>query len=123
MVPDAHCSRLSELGDGALAEMMTLAARCENALRRAYRPSGINLGINLGRSAGAGIEGHVHLHLVPRWDGDTNFMTVVHDTRVIPEALGVSWRRLRQFMKDLPGRGTRQAARAAARRRGPRRAR
>jgi ATP adenylyltransferase len=115
VVPDTHCASLAELDPAALSEMMTLAVVCETALRRAYRPSGINLGINLGRSAGAGIEGHVHLHIVPRWDGDTNFMTVVHGTRVIPEALGASWRRLRPLLQ-APG-GRRVARDGAAKRR------
>ncbi len=102
VVPNAHKASLGDLEPATLSEMMTLAAQCEAALRRVYRPTGINLGINLGRSAGAGIEGHVHLHIVPRWDGDTNFMTVVHDTRVIPEALGETWRRLRPHLKRPP---------------------
>jgi ATP adenylyltransferase len=99
IVPRAHLASPAESDPEALAEMMTLAVRCEVALRAAYRPSGINLGMNLGRAAGAGIEGHYHLHVVPRWDGDTNFMTVVHDTRVVPEALGTTWRRLRALLR------------------------
>ena len=101
IVPHAHLSSPRQAPPTSLGEMMDLAVRCESALRKIYRPAGINLGMNLGRSAGAGIEGHYHLHVVPRWDGDTNFMTVVHDTRVIPEALRTSWRRLRgQFAAD-----------------------
>jgi ATP adenylyltransferase len=98
IIPNGHWASLVETPDDALDEMMRLAALCEKALRTAYNPSGINLGMNLGRSAGAGIEGHLHLHLVPRWDGDTNFMTVVHGTRVIPEALGSAYRRLRPLL-------------------------
>jgi len=123
VVPDAHHASLVDLDPATLSEMMTLAARCEAALRRAYRPSGINLGMNLGRSAGAGIEGHVHLHIVPRWDGDTNFMTVVHGTRVIPEALEETWRRLRPLLERSlaggpGGRGRAPGGRKPARRPG-----
>jgi ATP adenylyltransferase len=113
IVPIEHHSSPQEASDESLAEMMQLLVRCEAVLRRVYRPSGINLGMNLGRSAGAGIEEHYHLHLVPRWDGDTNFMTVVRNTRVIPEALAVSYRRLRPLFR---GAGDRPA-RAPSRRR------
>jgi ATP adenylyltransferase len=98
IVPYAHLDTPAASTADALSEMMLLAVRCENALRRLYRPTGINLGMNLGRSAGAGIAGHYHLHVVPRWDGDTNFMTVVHETRVIPESLGTTARRLRPLL-------------------------
>jgi len=119
VVTNSHIANLKDAPADVLAEMMQLAVRCEVALRQIYRPGGINLGINLGRSAGAGIEGHLHLHLVPRWDGDTNFMTVIHGTRVIPEALAVTYRRLRPlFRGDAPARA---AARPRARR--PRRRR
>ncbi len=111
IVPNAHWASLCEAPGEALEEMMQLAARCEEALRSAYRPSGINLGLNLGRSAGAGIERHFHLHLVPRWDGDTNFMTVVHGTRVIPEALGSVYRRLRPLLARRAGAGGTAGAR------------
>jgi ATP adenylyltransferase len=98
IVPFEHLPTLAAASPSTLEEMMHLAVRCETALRSTYHPSGINLGMNLGRSAGAGIEGHFHLHVVPRWDGDTNFMTVVHGTRVIPEALAVTYRRLRPLL-------------------------
>lgn len=98
IVPFEHVAVLGDASPSALDEMMRLAVRCEAALRAVYHPSGLNLGMNIGRSAGAGIEGHVHLHVVPRWDGDTNFMTVVHETRVIPEALRVTYRRLRPLL-------------------------
>ena len=102
VVPRAHLSSPAESEPEALLEMMGLVVRSEAALRRAYRPEGINLGMNLGRSAGAGITGHYHLHMVPRWNGDTNFMSVVHATRVIPEALGTAWRRLRPLLNAGP---------------------
>jgi ATP adenylyltransferase len=100
IVPAAHLPTLRDADAGTLQEMMAMVVRCEAALRAVYRPTGINLGMNLGRSAGAGIEGHYHLHMVPRWDGDTNFMTVVHGTRVIPESLGATYRRLRRLLLD-----------------------
>jgi len=98
IVPFAHVSSLRDAPPNTLEEMMTLVVRCESALRQAYHPTGINLGMNLGRSAGAGIEEHLHLHIVPRWDGDTNFMSVVHGTRVIPESLQATYRRLRPLL-------------------------
>jgi ATP adenylyltransferase len=111
IVPYAHIATLRDAPEASLAELTRLAARSETALRRVYRPSGINLGLNLGRSAGAGIEEHYHLHVVPRWDGDTNFMTSVGDTRVIPEALEASYRRLRPMFR--PARRQRPARRRA----------
>jgi ATP adenylyltransferase len=77
--------------------MMALARRLEAVFREAYRPDGINLGMNLGRPAGAGVADHIHMHLVPRWTGDTNFMTVVAGTRVIPEEPEQACRRLRPY--------------------------
>jgi ATP adenylyltransferase len=95
IVPYAHAARLSDLHPEALGEMFDLAARAEKALEDAYRPEGINLGMNLGACAGAGIADHLHLHLVPRWSADTNFMTVSGETRVLPEDLATTWRKLR----------------------------
>lgn len=100
IVPNVHIQSLLDAPDETLVEMARLAARCEAVLRRVYRPTGINLGMNLGTSAGAGIEEHYHLHLLPRWDGDTNFMTSVGGTRVIPEALQASYRRLRPMFRQ-----------------------
>lgn len=94
IVPYAHWDQLCRLEVSASYEMMTLAQRLESVLRDIYNPDGINLGMNLGKSAGAGVAGHLHLHMVPRWTGDTNFMTVVGETRVLPEALGKTWERL-----------------------------
>ena len=110
IVPNAHLASPSDSTSEALSEFMTLVVRCERALREVYRPSGVNLGMNLGRSAGAGIEGHYHLHLVPRWAGDTNFMTVAAGTRVIPESLRTSYRRLSAALRSRPGdRGSHRA--------------
>jgi ATP adenylyltransferase len=95
IVPYRHVPRLANLGDEVLCEMGGLAARVEKAIEEVYHPDGINFGMNLGRSAGAGIADHVHLHVVPRWAADTNFMTVAGETRVLPEALHETWQRLR----------------------------
>ncbi len=117
IVPYAHVPSLREATPATLQEMMALAVRSEAVLRAVYRPTGINLGMNLGRSAGAGIEGHLHLHLVPRWDGDTNFMSVVHGTRVIPESLQAAYRRLRPLLHERGGGLRPPAGRGATRRR------
>jgi len=101
VVPYTHTSTLTGLDAGALSELMLFTQRAEQALRDAYPPDGINVGINLGRAAGAGIEEHLHVHLVPRWNGDTNFMTVVGETRVLPEDLPSTARRLRPMFERL----------------------
>ncbi|MGH9542303.1 MAG: HIT family protein [Terriglobales bacterium] len=100
ILPFAHVARLGDCDAAARAEMIEIAARGEQALEREYRPEGINLGMNLGAAAGAGIAGHLHLHLLPRWMADANFMTVVGETRVLPEALSDSYRRLRPYFLD-----------------------
>jgi ATP adenylyltransferase len=94
VVPYDHVPTLEAVKDEALVEMIRLARQCETHLRSIYRPDGLNLGMNLGKSAGAGIAGHLHLHVLPRWTGDTNFMTVVSETRVVPEDLEVTWDKL-----------------------------
>jgi ATP adenylyltransferase len=85
VAPLRHVSRLSEASETELAEMMALARRLEAVLTSVYAPHAFNLGMNLGSVAGAGVEDHIHLHVVPRWNGDTNFMTVTGETRVVPE--------------------------------------
>jgi ATP adenylyltransferase len=95
VVPYAHLATLAAMDAETLAEMMTLARRIEEALSKLYHPDGYNLGMNIGRSAGAGIAGHLHLHVLPRWAGDTNFMTTVGRTRVQPEELTTTYERLR----------------------------
>lgn len=97
VAPGRHIATLAEATPEELSEMMALARRLEHAMKEAYHPDGINLGMNLGRPAGAGVPGHLHLHLVPRWSGDTSFMTVVGETRVIPEEPAESCARLRPF--------------------------
>jgi ATP adenylyltransferase len=99
VTPKRHLGSLGEATAEELAELMGLAQRLELVFREVYRPDGINLGMNLGRAAGAGIADHIHLHVVPRWSGDTSFMTVVSDTRVIPEAPEQSCLRLRPYFE------------------------
>jgi ATP adenylyltransferase len=96
VAPVRHVGDYRELDDGEALEIHRLAADALRTLTAVYRPDGHNLGWNLGRVAGAGIVEHVHLHVVPRWSGDTNFMPVLADVRVIPEALAESGRRLRE---------------------------
>lgn len=95
IVVSRHVERLGDLTAEEGSELARLLPRCERAIEAAYRPDGINVGINLGESAGAGIAGHLHVHMCPRWRGDTNFMTAVAGTRVVSEAIEESWRRLR----------------------------
>jgi ATP adenylyltransferase len=99
VAPYAHVASLVELDHRTLAEMMSIGQRVEAALERAYHPDGYNLGMNLGRSAGAGVADHLHLHFLPRWRGDTNFMTVIGETRVLPEDLSMTYRKLAPFFQ------------------------
>lgn len=94
IVPYAHVASLEEAEPEALAEMMVLARRAETVLRRVYRADGLNAGLNIGNAAGAGVAGHIHMHVLPRWSGDVNFMTSIGETRVLPEDLRVSFERL-----------------------------
>jgi ATP adenylyltransferase len=98
VVPYRHVADYEKLTDEELLEMHRLAGDCITAIRKAMAPHGFNMGINLGRIAGAGVDGHVHLHIVPRWSGDTNFSTVVGETRVLPEALPVTWGKLKEAL-------------------------
>ncbi len=95
VVPRRHAAGPGKLRPEESVELMTLAARAEAALRAIYKPQGFNLGVNLGRSAGAGVLGHMHLHVVPRWNGDTNFMPVLGATKVLPEDLQETYGKLR----------------------------
>ena len=98
IAPYAHVATLEENEPETLEEMIRLAQRAESALRAVYHPGGVNVGINIGKAAGAGVEGHIHMHVLPRWSGDVNFMTAVGETRVLPEDLDVTWEKLRKFM-------------------------
>ena len=95
VAPNIHVSSIELLDDATLAEIMVTARSLLRALRLAYAPHGFNVGFNVGAAAGAGIEEHLHLHVVPRWRGDTNIMGVIGDTRVIPEDLGTTFDKLR----------------------------
>jgi ATP adenylyltransferase len=98
VVPNAHAADLKDCDAETLGEMMQLARRVEAALGSLYKPDGVNLGMNLGRAAGAGVAGHLHLHILPRWFGDTNFMTVVGETRVHPEDLETTYQRMKKAL-------------------------
>jgi ATP adenylyltransferase len=94
-VVNRHVGALVDAQAAELSDMMRLVQRAVTALAAEYRPDGFNVGLNQGRAAGAGIEDHLHIHVVPRWGGDANFVTVLADTRVLPETLDTTWERLR----------------------------
>jgi ATP adenylyltransferase len=98
VVPYAHVAELSKCDAETLGEMMELAKRVQAALAAEYHPEGYNLGMNLGRSAGAGVADHLHLHVLGRWTGDTNFMAVVAETRMQPEDLSMTYEKLRRAL-------------------------
>lgn len=95
VVPFEHKATLEELDPPTRAEMMELTSRCTTVLRNIYKPQGFNVGVNIGEAAGAGVREHVHIHIVPRWTGDTNFMSTLGDTRVLPEALSDTYPRVK----------------------------
>ncbi len=95
IVPFTHVRSLEEMQETAAGEMMLLMRRAESVLGTVYHPEGLNMGLNLGASAGAGVAGHLHMHVVPRWDGDANFMTTVAETRVLPESLEFTYEKLK----------------------------
>jgi len=101
VVPRRHLSFLADASPDELHAVMDMGRHCEDALRREYRPDGYNLGFNLGRAAGAGVEHHLHLHVVPRWVGDSNFVSVVGETRVLPEELPATYQRLLPYFAGL----------------------
>lgn len=95
IVPYSHLSELDQAPKKLTDEMMDLAKHCQTALREVYQPDGFNLGMNLGKAAGAGVANHLHLHVLPRWFGDVNFMTTIGETRTIPESLDITYRNLK----------------------------
>ena len=101
VIPNRHVATLAGATAEELGELIELTRRAEIALGEAYAPHGLNMGINVGKPAGAGVLDHVHMHIVPRWNGDTNFMTIVGETRVLPEQLDVSAARLKPIFERL----------------------
>ena len=101
VVPFAHLANLEELPPATLHEMMDLTQQCSRALKGSFAPDGLNAGFNLGAAAGAGISDHLHLHIVPRWKGDTNFMPVIGDVRVIPQSLDQAYSLLQEAFARL----------------------
>jgi ATP adenylyltransferase len=101
LMPYAHLDRLGGLPVEAAHELMDLAQKTERVLGRVYRPHGFNFGLNVGKAGGAGVAGHLHLHAMPRWLGDTNFMTTIGETRVLPEDLETTWRRMREAFAEI----------------------
>jgi len=98
IVPYQHLDELQKLPREASQEMMGLTQKMEGVLRRLYQPDGVNLGMNIGKAAGAGVAGHIHMHVLPRWVADANFLTVVGETRMLPETLDVTWRRIKEAL-------------------------
>jgi ATP adenylyltransferase len=95
VVPFSHLDELQKLPVEAAHEMMALSQRMERVLRQLYNPDGINLGMNIGKAAGAGVAGHIHMHVLPRWFADANFVSVVGETRILPETLDITYERIR----------------------------
>lgn len=102
VAPRAHVGDLADLAPDQLLPLMQLVQRSLRAIRHAVAPHGFNVGVNLGRTAGAGIPGHVHVHVVPRWDGDSNFMPVIGEVKVVNEHLLATWAKLRQAFVETP---------------------
>ena len=96
VIPFEHKPNLEELDPATRAEMIELTSRCTTVLKNIYKPQGFNVGVNIGEAAGAGVAGHVHIHIVPRWAGDTNFMSTTGGTRVLPEALEDTYQRVKE---------------------------
>jgi len=98
IVPFAHLDELRKLPTDAAQEMMGLSQRMEGVLRNLYKPDGVNLGMNIGKAAGAGVAGHIHMHVLPRWVADANFVSVIGETRMLPETLDVTWKRVKEAL-------------------------
>ncbi len=98
IVPYAHLDELQKLPAEASHEMMDLSQRMEKVLRALYSPDGVNLGMNIGKAAGAGVEGHIHMHILPRWVADANFVSVIGETRILPETLDTSYQKIKEAL-------------------------
>ena len=98
IVPFAHLDELQKLPAAVAHEMMDLAQRMETVLRQLYAPDGINLGMNIGKAAGAGVAGHIHMHVLPRWVADANFVSVIGETRILPETLALTYERVKEAL-------------------------
>jgi ATP adenylyltransferase len=98
IVPYAHLDELRKLPGVAAQEMMALSQRMEGVLRDLYKPDGVNIGMNIGKAAGAGVAGHIHMHALPRWVADANFVSVIGETRMLPETLDVTWTKLKEAL-------------------------
>lgn len=105
VAPFRHTADLETLSPEEQNELLDLSRLCVTLLRTAYAPDGFNLGMNLGKVAGAGVADHLHMHIVPRWNGDTNFMPVVADTKVLPDSLDNTYRKLREALAGVSGSG------------------
>jgi len=102
IAPYVHVSRLTHTSEATSNEIMRLTRLAEEAIEGVYHPGGLNLGMNMGEAAGAGIEQHIHMHLLPRWSGDANFMTSVSETRIIPESLNDTYAKLKKALANTP---------------------
>jgi ATP adenylyltransferase len=100
IVPFAHLDQLQKLPAETSHEVMNLAQRMEGVLRQLYRPDGINMGLNIGKAAGAGVAGHIHMHALPRWVADANFVSVVGETRILPESLETTYQRIKGALAE-----------------------
>ena len=100
IVPYMHTAELDDVSGPVSAELWRLTVLCKNVLKKTYKPDGFNVGMNLGRAAGAGIEQHLHIHIVPRWNGDTNFMPLMSETRIMSESLEDTYEGLLPYFKD-----------------------
>jgi ATP adenylyltransferase len=100
VVPFAHLDELHKLPVEASHEMMALSQKMERVLRRLYAPDGVNLGMNIGKAAGAGVAGHIHMHVLPRWVADANFVSVIGETRILPESLDITYTRIREALES-----------------------
>jgi ATP adenylyltransferase len=101
--PIRHAADLTDLGHDEAAGLLEMTALAENLLRKVVSPHGFNIGVNVGAVSGAGLPGHIHVHIVPRWQGDTNFMPVTADTKIIPQALDALYKKLLEAQREVPG--------------------